>query len=96
VPIRLGDAERAQIAAAALRQGLPLSGFVRQAALQVSAIVTAKATVKTEREPEPAREVSVLDTDVERVHVVDGLRMFADGRVAEMDESDESDWWGRA
>jgi uncharacterized protein (DUF1778 family) len=45
VPVRLSDAERAQIAGAAKRQSLTLSGFIRQASLQASAVVEGKVSV---------------------------------------------------
>lgn len=75
VPIRLSDVERGQIAAAASRLGLSLSGFVRQAALQASAVVERKAAVKAEPpavEAEPSALVVVGNDDEERVHYVDG------------------------
>jgi uncharacterized protein (DUF1778 family) len=45
VGARFSDIERAQVEAAAGRLGLNLSGFVRQAALQASAVVGKKAVV---------------------------------------------------
>lgn len=77
VPIRLNDAEREQIARAAARLELTLSGFVRQAALQESAVVERKVSVKprSERPNVPEREprgVVVLDDQLEH-HFVDGL-----------------------
>jgi hypothetical protein len=44
--MRLSDAEREQIAGAAARLSLPLTSFVRQAALQASAVVEKKVSVK--------------------------------------------------
>jgi hypothetical protein len=78
VPIRLSDRERAQIAAAAGRLELTLSGFLRQSALQASAIVEGKASVKpaTERksDPEPARESRVVLLDAAPSHhFVEGI-----------------------
>jgi hypothetical protein len=58
VPVRLSDAEREQIASAALRQGLTFSAFLRQAALQTSAIVAGKVSVKP-REREARERVKV-------------------------------------
>jgi uncharacterized protein (DUF1778 family) len=76
VPIRLSDVERGQIAAAAARLGLSLSGFVRQAALQASAAVERKAAVKAE---EPLAVVVAESSGLvvvgeleERWHYVDG------------------------
>ncbi|MBA2359827.1 MAG: hypothetical protein H0V79_02640 [Actinobacteria bacterium] len=45
VPIRLGAREREQIAKTAARRELALSSFIRQAALQASAVVSGKASV---------------------------------------------------
>jgi hypothetical protein len=88
VPIRLSDREREQIAGAAARQTLTLSAFIREAALQASAIITRKATVK-EREPEPApppHEPIILDSERGRPHVVDGMILHPDGTVSDWDE----------
>ena len=52
-PIRLSAAEREQIHAAAARRKLTLSGFIRQAALEASAIVEGTATVKAPEREEP-------------------------------------------
>jgi uncharacterized protein (DUF1778 family) len=69
-PIRLGDAEQTQISAAATSQGLTFSGFIRQAALEVSARITRKVAVKP---PEPEeRKLLVVGSEPERVHYVDG------------------------
>jgi hypothetical protein len=46
--MRLSDAEREQIGRAAARLKLPLSGFVRRAALQASAVVEGKVAVRPE------------------------------------------------
>jgi hypothetical protein len=75
VPMRLSDAEREQIARAADRLKLPLSGFVRQAALQASAVVEGKVSVKTPERTEvaPARGAVVLDLEPRAHHFVDGL-----------------------
>jgi hypothetical protein len=48
LPIRLSDRERAQIAGAAQRRELTVSGFVRQAALAASAVVQGKVTPRIE------------------------------------------------
>jgi uncharacterized protein (DUF1778 family) len=76
VPFRLSGREREQIASAATRQKLSLSAFVREAALQASAIVEGKVSVKaseheapTEREHD--RPLVPLDTEREP-HIVDG------------------------
>jgi uncharacterized protein (DUF1778 family) len=69
-PIRLADAEQTQISAAATSQGLTFSGFIRQAALEVSARITRKVSVKVADPPAP--ELSVIDAEPERVHMVDG------------------------
>jgi hypothetical protein len=72
VPIRLGAGERSQIAAAAARRKVTLSAFVREAALQASAVVEGKASVRA-AEPEPEREPLALAEPVPvRVHYVDG------------------------
>lgn len=73
VAVRLSDDERVQIAGAAGRLGVTVSGFIRQSALQASALVQGKATVRTPtpaaREPEA---VVVFDAQPSRVHYVDG------------------------
>jgi uncharacterized protein (DUF1778 family) len=70
--IRLSDAERRQIQLAAARLGLSLSGFIREASLQASAVVDGKVSVKAP-EPEPEREPLALAEPVPvRVHYVDG------------------------
>jgi uncharacterized protein (DUF1778 family) len=72
VPIRLGDDERAQIAAAASRRKLTLSAFVREAALQASAVVEGKATIHIP-EPEPERLLGLVVSEPEPArHMVDG------------------------
>ena len=57
--LRLAEAERAQIAAAAGGLKLTLSGFLRQSALQASAVVEEKAApvgpVVDSRDPRPVR-----------------------------------------
>jgi hypothetical protein len=71
VPIRLSDAERGQIQAAAARRKMTLSGFIRQAALASSAIVEGKAWVRVP-ESEPEREgLLIVDTEPAG-HYVDG------------------------
>ena len=76
VPIRLSDAERGQIADAASRLELSLSGFIRQASLEASARVTRKVAVAPvaegaprAAEPKPRQLVVV---EPEAVHFVDG------------------------
>jgi hypothetical protein len=81
VPIRLGDGERAQIARAAAVRELPLSGFIRQAALLQAAIVTEKVTpVKAPERERVRREVPVVveEEAPERVpsHWVDGVPLY--------------------
>jgi hypothetical protein len=74
VAIRLSDAEREQIAGAAARLELSLSGFVRQAALhQASARVTKKASVQASEPPEPEPLGVVL------LHREQGSHAFVDG-----------------
>jgi hypothetical protein len=77
VPIRLGDAEREQIAHAAARLKLPLSSFIRQSALQSSAVVERKASPRTKpKQPEPdpePRELVVVDAEP---HYVDGEPVY--------------------
>jgi len=72
--IRLSDGEREQIAGAAARLGLALSSFVRQAALQASAVVGRKVSVQA---PEPAERESlgvvVLDPEQGSHACVDGI-----------------------
>ena len=56
--------------------GLTVAAFIRQAALQASAIVTGTASVGAASEPEPDRVV-VLGSEPERdYHVVDGERVY--------------------
>ena len=84
VPIRLGDGERQQIAAAAARRKLTLSGFVREAAVAASAIVQGKATVQRPSAPrvgveaptvvDSGRGVVVVDPEPAE-HWVDGERI---------------------
>jgi uncharacterized protein (DUF1778 family) len=57
------DAERAQVEAAAGRLGLNLSRFVRQAALQASAIIEQKVSVKAPEREEPEREPELVVLD---------------------------------
>jgi hypothetical protein len=77
VPIRLSDREREQIATAAGLQNMPLSSYVRCAALQHSAVAVGRATVaprppRRER-PAPERKVPVLDfMPAPKPHYVDG------------------------
>jgi hypothetical protein len=87
VPVRLSDAERAQIESAARTQGLSFSGFVRQAALEVSARLTRKVEPVREkaeaREPTPSRTpIVVMDEPEPKPHCVDGERvdLFSAGR----------------
>jgi uncharacterized protein (DUF1778 family) len=79
VPIRLGDSERAQIARAASRLQLTLSGFVRQAALQASAVVDRKASmVSKPRDADLDQSMSergLVVVEPEREHYVDGERV---------------------
>jgi uncharacterized protein (DUF1778 family) len=70
VPIRLSDAERGQISAAAKRRGLTLSAFLREAGLQ--AAVPRQTVEDADPEPAPARGLLVLELDAERAHFVDG------------------------
>jgi hypothetical protein len=81
----LRDEERGQIAGAAARLELTLSGFVRQAALQASAVVGRKVSVQAS-EP-PVREsvgVVLVDPDEGSHAFVDGIckhcGVDADGR----------------
>jgi uncharacterized protein (DUF1778 family) len=69
--IRLSAAEREQITAAATRLGLRLSGFVRQSALQSSAVVEKKVSVKEPQPAEPERELVVVELEPSG-HWVDG------------------------
>jgi hypothetical protein len=76
VPVRLSDAERGQIAGAASRLELTLSGFIRQASLEASArverkvaLVPAETGTREAAEPEPRQLVVV---EPEAVHYVDG------------------------
>jgi hypothetical protein len=76
VPIRLSDQERGQIASAATRLQLTLSGFIRQAALQASAVVERKASVKAKTPAEPERrELVIADVEPSIHHYVDGICM---------------------
>ena len=71
--IRLSDAEREQIAGAAGRLKLTLSGFVRQAALQSAAVVGRKVSVQA---PEPPERESLGVVLLEPEH---GSHAFVDG-----------------
>jgi hypothetical protein len=85
--IRLSGPEREQIAKAATRQKLTLSGFVRSAALQASARVLEKVTPAKPPAPKPAeaRETPLvlIDDEPRRGRLVDGLLLMPDGRVLE-------------
>ena len=72
--IRLSDAEREQIAGAAARLKLTLSGFVRQAALQASAVVGRKVSVQAPEPPErESLGVVLLDPEQSSHAFVDGI-----------------------
>jgi hypothetical protein len=78
----LSDGEREQIARAAGRLKLPLSGFVRQAALQASAVVEGKVAAKA-----PEREsagVVVVDVEPPALEVEEPWRPhhFVDGECS--------------
>jgi Protein of unknown function (DUF1778) len=85
--IRLSGPEREQIALAAARQRLTLSGFVRAAALQASARVLEKVSPAKPPAPKPveARETPLVLVSEEprRGRLVDGLLLMPDGRVFE-------------
>jgi hypothetical protein len=76
VTLRLAEVERAQIAAAAGRLKLTLSGFLRQSALQASAVVDEKAApmrpVRDVTNPRPMRREPLVLVDGESEHWVDG------------------------
>jgi uncharacterized protein (DUF1778 family) len=83
--IRISDAEREQIAGAAVKLRLTLSGFVRQAALQASAVVAKKVSVQAPEPPEPERRgVVLLDPESSSHAFVDEIckhcGMDVDGR----------------
>jgi hypothetical protein len=71
VAVRLGRGEREQIATAAGLQGMPISTWLRCAALQASAVAVGKASVRPRPAPEP-KPVVVLDVAPARQHYVDG------------------------
>jgi uncharacterized protein (DUF1778 family) len=78
VPIRLGADERRQIAGAAARLGVTVSGFVREAALEASARVVQKVVaVRIPELPDRKREAEVVFVDAgpKREHWVDGERI---------------------
>jgi hypothetical protein len=89
--VRLEDAGRAQVEAAARRLGLPVSQFARQALLAESARVEGKVSPATapEREAPPPREAPlVLVDEPERPgRLVEGLLVMPDGRI--LDPPDE-------
>jgi uncharacterized protein (DUF1778 family) len=86
VLIRLSDQERGQIASAATRLQLTLSGFIRQAALQASAVVERKASVKAKTPAEPERrELVIADLEPSIHHDVDGICMRSWRDVDERD-----------
>lgn len=64
-PVRLSNAEREQIASAALRQGIIFSGFLRQAGLEASARVEGKVSpVKApERETREQAKATILEPE---------------------------------
>jgi hypothetical protein len=75
VPVRLSDAEREQIASAAMREGMTFSAFLRAASLEASARVTRK--VSPAREPvrpksEPVSVPVIEDAEPDREHWCDG------------------------
>jgi len=70
---RFSDAERAQVETAAGRLELTVSGFVRQAALQASAVVGRKVSVQAPEPPERER-LGVVLVDPEQ-----GSHAFVDG-----------------
>ena len=75
---RFSDGERAQVEAAAGRLELTVSGFVRQAALQASAVVEKKAVVAptTTRATTPEHErlgVVLVDPEQSSHAFVDGI-----------------------
>jgi hypothetical protein len=72
VAIRLGRGEREQIAAAAGLAGMPVSTYLRCAALQASAAI---ARVQVRSRPAPERKLRVVELEPgpeRRVHYVDG------------------------
>ena len=72
--VRFAGAERAQIAAAAGLSGMPLSSWVRCAALQASAVATGRASVAPPRPPErkPTVMLELAPEPPARAHHVDG------------------------
>jgi hypothetical protein len=70
--IRISDAERIRIARAATRLGKPLTSFVREAALAVSARVEKKVVAK--EKPPPERELHIIEPRTDH-HFVDGVCM---------------------
>jgi uncharacterized protein (DUF1778 family) len=73
VAIRLGRGEREQIAAAAGLAGMPVSTYLRCAALQASAAAIARVQVRSRPAPERKLRVVELEPGPERkVHDVDG------------------------
>jgi hypothetical protein len=83
VPVRLSEAERAQIGNAARLQGLSFSGFLRQAALEVSARVTRKVepvrnraeTRRPTADTSSRPSIFVTDESEPTPHWVDGERV---------------------
>jgi hypothetical protein len=80
VPVRLSGAERAQIAGAAGRRKLTLSGFIRQAALQASAVVQGKVYPVKAQVPERGALPLVVVGSEPRSHWVEGVPVDASGR----------------
>jgi hypothetical protein len=78
VTLRLAEAERAQIEAAAGRLKLMLSGFLRQSALHASAAVEEKAVpvrpVREVRNPRPMRREPLVLVEVDRWMATTGIR----------------------
>ena len=76
-PIRLSGAERAQIEGAAKRRELTIAGFVRQAALQASAVVRTADTSRLKDLPALRRVVhrasAQVASSLRRLHAAQGL-----------------------
>ena len=71
---RFSDGERAQVEAAAGRLELTVSGFVRQAALQASAVVGMKVSVQAPEPPErESLGVVLVDPEGSSHAFVDGI-----------------------
>jgi uncharacterized protein (DUF1778 family) len=80
--IRLSEAERHQVAGAAERFGKTVSAFVREAALQASALAVERATVREQKANPNAQRVADCADD-ENLVALEPVRHMVDGEWVE-------------